>query len=243
VDADFGYAGLLWSSEASLFFARYRAYDPQLGRWMSRDPLRNAEKREGPNLYAYVGNEPVNNTDPSGLGFGPDTVTQTCTSGPQGLAVCIAIGEQVAENSEGLIPALENVEQTVANCAPDLVNDANIAKDRLNDLAERAPDAVNKLEQYLSGDGDPLDSNYLELGVNYTKTVVSADGSAIPVDVTAIPYGAPPEAWVDLGNDADALAPNIANILARIGYAGGDVNVLTPHVSRWLSGLLRLYPD
>ncbi len=67
VAADFGFAGMFWSSEAQLSIARYRVYDPELGRWLSRDPLRNAELREGANLYWYAANNPVNVTDPSGL--------------------------------------------------------------------------------------------------------------------------------------------------------------------------------
>jgi RHS repeat-associated protein len=67
VDADFGYAGMFWSSEAGLSLTWFRAYDPGLARWLSRDPLPNAEKQEGPNLYAYVGNDPVNQNDPAGL--------------------------------------------------------------------------------------------------------------------------------------------------------------------------------
>lgn len=67
VDADFGFAGMFYSAEASLAFARFRVYDPELGRWLSRDPLGNAELAQGPNLYAYVGNEPISRTDPSGL--------------------------------------------------------------------------------------------------------------------------------------------------------------------------------
>lgn len=65
--ADFGFAGMFWSREAELALTLYRAYDPQLGRWLSRDPLRNAEVQEGPNLYAYVANNPVNAVDPLGL--------------------------------------------------------------------------------------------------------------------------------------------------------------------------------
>jgi RHS repeat-associated protein len=67
LDADFGFAGMLWSWEAPLNLTWYRAYDPELGRWLSRDPLNNAEESEGPNLYAYVGNNPINYRDPLGL--------------------------------------------------------------------------------------------------------------------------------------------------------------------------------
>jgi RHS repeat-associated protein len=66
LDADFGFAGMLWSPEASLFITHFREYDPNLGRWLSRDPLRNAEIAQGPNLYAYVRNNPVNLMDQSG---------------------------------------------------------------------------------------------------------------------------------------------------------------------------------
>jgi len=70
LDADFGFGGMFWSPEANLYLTRFRAYDAALGRWVSRDPLKNAEVTEGPNLYAYVVNNPVNLTDPLGLGAG-----------------------------------------------------------------------------------------------------------------------------------------------------------------------------
>jgi RHS repeat-associated protein len=67
VEGDFGFTGLFRASETGLAIARFRAYDPELGRWLSRDPLKDAEEREGPNLYAYVGDNPVNAVDPLGL--------------------------------------------------------------------------------------------------------------------------------------------------------------------------------
>ena len=60
LDADLGFAGMFSSTETGLALTRYRAYDPDLGRWLSRDLLELAELRAGPNLYAYVDNDPLN---------------------------------------------------------------------------------------------------------------------------------------------------------------------------------------
>jgi RHS repeat-associated protein len=70
LEIDFGFAGMLWSQEANLSLTHFRAYDPNLGRWLSRDPLDKAEILEGPNLYTYAANDPVNLADPSGLSAG-----------------------------------------------------------------------------------------------------------------------------------------------------------------------------
>jgi len=67
LESDFGFAGYWHIEEIGLSIARFRAYDPELGRWLARDPLRNAEHKEGPNLYAYAQNNPVNLVDPLGL--------------------------------------------------------------------------------------------------------------------------------------------------------------------------------
>ncbi len=48
-------------SDSGLYYLRARYYDPGTGRFMSQDPLPSG------NLYAYVGNNPLNFVDPSGL--------------------------------------------------------------------------------------------------------------------------------------------------------------------------------
>ncbi|HEV2804211.1 MAG TPA: RHS repeat-associated core domain-containing protein [Chthoniobacterales bacterium] len=61
---DFNFTGLYRHSKSNLDLATYRAYDPDLGRWLNRDPI--AEKG-GVNLYAYVENDSLNSTDLLGL--------------------------------------------------------------------------------------------------------------------------------------------------------------------------------
>jgi RHS repeat-associated protein len=58
------YAGRHLDFETGFYYNRARYYSPQLGRFLSADPIGYGD---GLNMYAYVGNNPMNFRDPSGL--------------------------------------------------------------------------------------------------------------------------------------------------------------------------------
>ena len=63
--SQFGYSGVYGSpaSENGLISMRARQYDPQLGRFLTRDPF---GVDGGSNLYRYASNSPADNIDPTG---------------------------------------------------------------------------------------------------------------------------------------------------------------------------------
>jgi RHS repeat-associated protein len=61
----FGYTGQAWLSGIDAWYYKARVYDPEPGRFLQPDPI--GYDGDGPNLYAYVLNDPVNFTDPFGL--------------------------------------------------------------------------------------------------------------------------------------------------------------------------------
>lgn len=67
-DIEPGFGGLFYDAAAGLYLTRTRAYDPEIGRFVERDPeLRPpGASAEDLSAYAYCGNDPVNGVDPTG---------------------------------------------------------------------------------------------------------------------------------------------------------------------------------
>lgn len=65
----FGFAGGLYDGETGLVRFGARDYDPEIGRWTSKDPILFAGRQT--NLYGYTFNDPINFIDPTGtVGLG-----------------------------------------------------------------------------------------------------------------------------------------------------------------------------
>ena len=77
----FAYTGQITLPEASLYHYKARAYDPSRGWFLQTDPI--GYEAGDFNLYAYVGGDPVNKDDPTGLCDGNTLcLTPPATGGP-----------------------------------------------------------------------------------------------------------------------------------------------------------------
>lgn len=101
----FGYTGQAWLPELRIWYYKARMYAPNLARFLQTDPIGYGG---GMNLYAYVGGDPVNATDPLGLlcaGLGPayeNLGRAACkTAGGQYSSDIVVTGPRYAKESVG----------------------------------------------------------------------------------------------------------------------------------------------
>jgi len=71
----FGFAGGLYDPDTGFVRFGARDYDPQTGRWTTKDPVLFSGKSL--NLYAYALNNPVNLSDADGLKYGPGDINKS----------------------------------------------------------------------------------------------------------------------------------------------------------------------
>jgi RHS repeat-associated protein len=100
-----GYAGGVADPDTGLIRFGLRDYDPASGRWTARDPLLYQGGQA--NLYAYVGNNPINFRDPTGLICIGGSYYRLFGGGAtfcfdnQGTSLCLEVGLEVSTKPGG----------------------------------------------------------------------------------------------------------------------------------------------
>ncbi len=93
----FGFGGGIYDRDTGLIRFGKRDYNPEVGRWVSKDPI--LFEGGDTNLYGYVLQDPVNGIDPEGLRFPMQGIAETAGSGvPISPAIGAGIGASIAAN-------------------------------------------------------------------------------------------------------------------------------------------------
>lgn len=85
----FGFAGGLVDLDTGLVRFGARDYDPEIGRWTAKDPIRFVGGNS--NVFLYIGSDPINFVDPTGLICIDDPTLRSLISGALGGLVTGAI--------------------------------------------------------------------------------------------------------------------------------------------------------
>jgi RHS repeat-associated protein len=86
----FGFAGGMYDADTRLVRFGARDYDAMVGRWSSKDPIGFGGGQA--NVFAYVGNDPVNGIDPTGLAKDLQCLGECEYAFNRRLEVCTAAG-------------------------------------------------------------------------------------------------------------------------------------------------------
>ena len=222
----FQFAGMHWLSRPALHAPTFRAYAQHLGRFNQTDPLGQAT--DGPNLYAYVRNDPINLNDPLGLSAGTG-----CLSTMEGSDIIV---NHCVDDLVASITGVENI--------TDLVGDLHKIYDKIQKSFE---DRGQKLP--------PCAVNFLKskISINPSSITFHEGGSLINATGNSVTYGS--DIYLRTGADMWNKFHEIAHVnqnakmglnsfdhfAAYLGFGGHDASPLEQAADTFATNTLAAY--
>lgn len=145
----FGFAGGLYDGDTGLVRFGARDYDPETGRWTSKDPI--LFDGGDTNLYGYVFQDPVNFIDPSGKLF-ERIIANYLSANQQAVVGAVLAAAGTYATVSGVSTLNGPLALLGAFATYEGIRNGQLAKDRgltlpsipnLNDVSNRAPRSIN----------------------------------------------------------------------------------------------------
>jgi RHS repeat-associated protein len=213
----FRFTGREWDAESGLYYYRARYYDPEVGRFISADPLPRSDGNKG---YIYAENNPVNFSDPLGLFMENEAVQQTLYWAQQAMQ---ATSPQVirALNDLSLMYYNQAVLTVPATQRPAMFQymyQSNLAAQQALTGGRAAAAASSSLPVTVAAPGSTLAPTVTSPGIAIRRPILlgpGGGGRALPSFASFVKPK--PSAIIRIGGRALSLGGRALGVIVRVG--------------------------